>query len=212
METKSKLYLRIIGGLIIFTSITYFFFSPNYEHFKRGFNEGLNDGRNGLCSTDEVVTITNTFDTNQNLSSLKNIGLTSQTKTVDIELKGKNIYYKIPFYGYILLVIMMGLCGLALLTFIYFLRKLIRGEIFEKSTYKSLIILGFSFVASPFLEYFHNMITTNAKADVLKSVQLNLVNSNTFNFPELLVGLFIIAFAIAFRLGINIKQENDLTV
>lgn len=212
METKSKLYLRIIGGLIILVSILSFFFSPSYEHFKQGFKQGLYDGQNGVCSTNETVTVKSNSDISLQENSLKKVNLIATVDTIDVTLKGETIYYRTPLYAHLFMFLIICIYSLMLITFIYFLGRLTKGEIFEKSTYKSLNILGFSAVIVPFLEYIHSCITFNTKAAVLQTVQLTMVNSNTFNFCSLLGGLLIIAFAIAFRLGIKIKEENDLTV
>lgn len=213
MELQARPCLRFIGGLIILTTILSFFYGSNYENIKREYLHGFYDGKNGICSTDEVITVKdNSLNIDAFSSSLNKIDLATKTKNINIEIKGPNIYYKTSFFAYFLMFMYITLYIIMFISFIYFLKRLMKGKIFEKSTYNSLNMLGISMIVLPFVEYFYNYFIWISKSKTLKTINLELVNTNDFNSYLLIAGLFMIAFGISFRLGINIKEENDLTV
>jgi len=82
-------------------------------------------------------------------------------------------------------------------------------NVFSDKNYKRLLSMGINSMITSFLVYFYNLIRLYAQDDVFK---IDTVAKADFNFWLFVFGLTLITIALVFRKGIELKQENDLTI
>ncbi|AZI26196.1 DUF2975 domain-containing protein [Pedobacter sp. G11] len=82
-------------------------------------------------------------------------------------------------------------------------------DVFNVKNYSRLLWMGINSIITSFLVYFYNLIKFYVKHDALKIDTLRNVD---FNFWLFVFGLTLLAIALVFKKGIELKQENDLTI
>ena len=82
-------------------------------------------------------------------------------------------------------------------------------NVFNVINYKRLLSMGINSMITSFLVYFYNLIGLYAKDGVFK---IDTIREADFNFWLFVFGLTLITIALVFRKGIELKQENDLTI
>lgn len=207
MELKARPCLRFIGALFIVSLIAMFFLGGSYNNFKNGFKDGIT----GNYSFEGKINISENVKIPQ-LAKFEENGIKTNIKNIDISLKSKSKYYKEPFYSKFFMLATMFFMMTMLLSLLFFIARLSKGEIYEKSTYNSLIILGISMPIISTLKYLYECSIWHAEAEALKQYNIDIINTNSLDFYMIIGGLFVIMIAFSLRLGINIKEENDLTV
>ena len=92
------------------------------------------------------------------------------------------------------------------------IKRFINGELFEKSTYNTLLYNGFAVIGFSLIDSLLTIIKNNQLEKYLVNSNFIISKSYMINASDIYTGLFIIAFAIALKQSIQMKQENDLTI
>lgn len=205
METKSKFYLKLIGVLLITLSFIDFFFNNGLNDFKRGFNKGEAEGNYEYF---------NIFPKNSdnNTISIPRIDGNILTNEISLEVytdRSLDIY---PFYIWVLYLLLGVVMIFYLFSTIRLIKRFINGELFEKSTYNTLLYNGFAVICFSLIDSLLTIIKNNQLEKYLVNSNFIISKSYMINASDIYTGLFIIAFAIALKQSIQMKQENDLTI
>lgn len=100
--------------------------------------------------------------------------------------------------------------GSRIITMLYaFINSAKSDDVFSITNYKRLFWMGVNAILTSFLVYFYYLIKLYIKADGLKIDTLREVD---FNFWLFVFGLTLLTIAFVFKKGIELKQENDLTI
>lgn len=205
METKSKFYLKLIGVLLITLPFIDFFFNNGLNDFKRGFNKGEAEGNYEYF---------NIFPKNSdnNTISIPRIDGNILTNEISLEVytdRSLDIY---PFYIWVLYLLL----GLTMIFYLFstirLIKRFINGELFEKSTYNTLLYNGFAVICFSLIDSLLTIIKNNQLEKYLVNSNFIISKSYMINASDIYTGLFTIAFAIALKQSIQMKQENDLTI
>ncbi|WP_286496817.1 DUF2975 domain-containing protein [Empedobacter sp. 225-1] len=86
------------------------------------------------------------------------------------------------------------------------------GELFEKSTYNTLLYNGFAVIGFTLIDSLLNFIKNNQLEKYLVNSNFIISENNMIDISSLSAGLFTLVFAIALKQSIQMKQENDLTI
>lgn len=205
METKSKFYLKLIGVLLITLPFIDFFFNNGLNDFKRGFNKGEAEGNYEYF---------NIFPKNSdnNTISIPRIDGNILTNEISLEVytdRSLDIY---PFYIWVLYLLLGVVMIFYLFSTIRLIKRFINGELFEKSTYNTLLYNGFAVICFSLIDSLLTIIKNNQLEKYLVNSNFIISKSYMINASDIYTGLFIIAFAIALKQSIQMKQENDLTI
>lgn len=92
------------------------------------------------------------------------------------------------------------------------IKRFINGELFEKSTYNTLLYNGFAVICFSLIDSLLTIIKNNQLEKYLVNSNFIISKSYMINASDIYTGLFTIAFAIALKQSIQMKQENDLTI
>ncbi|WP_353619459.1 hypothetical protein [Empedobacter sp. 189-2] len=92
------------------------------------------------------------------------------------------------------------------------MKRFINGELFEKSTYNTLLYNGFAVIGFTLIDSLLNFIKNNQLEKYLVNSNFIISENNMIDISSLSAGLFTLVFAIALKQSIQMKQENDLTI
>lgn len=79
-------------------------------------------------------------------------------------------------------------------------------------TYNTLLYNGFAVISFSLIDSSLNYIKNSQLEKYLVNSNYIISENNMVNASDIYTGLFIIAFAIALKQSIQMKQENDLTI
>lgn len=205
METKSKFYLKLIGVLLITLPFIDFFFNNGLNDFKRGFNKGEAEGNYEYFNIIPKNSDNNTI-------SIPRIDGNILTNEISLEVytdRSLDIY---PFYIWVLYLLLGVVIILYLFSTIRLIKRFINGELFEKSTYNTLLYNGFAVIGFTLIDSLLNFIKNNQLEKYLVNSNFIISENNMIDISSLSAGLFTLVFAIALKQSIQMKQENDLTI
>lgn len=206
METKSKFYLKLIGVLLITLPFIDFFFNNGLNDFKRGLNDGNSKGNY------EYFNVIPKKNNDNNTISIPKINGDILTNEISLEVytdRSLDIY---PFYIWVLYLLLGVVMIFYLFSTIRLIKRFINGELFEKSTYNTLLYNGFAVIGFSLIDSLLNFIKNHQLEKYLVNSNFIISENNMINASDIYTGLFIIAFAIALKQSIQMKQENDLTI
>jgi len=117
-----------------------------------------------------------------------------------------------PFYIWVLYLLLGVVIVFYLFSTIRLIKRFINGELFEKSTYNTLLYNGFAVISFTLIDSLLNFIKNNQLEKYLVNSNFIISENNMINISSLSAGLFTLVFAIALKQSIQMKQENDLTI
>ncbi|MDH2206944.1 DUF2975 domain-containing protein [Empedobacter sp. GD03644] len=205
METKSKFYLKLIGVLLITLPFIDFFFNNGLNDFKRGLNDGNSKRNYEYFNVIPKNSVNNTI-------SIPRIDGDILTNEISLEVytdRSLDIY---PFYIWVLYLLLGVVIVFYLFSTIRLIKRFINGELFEKSTYNTLLYNGFAVISFTLIDSLLNFIKNNQLEKYLVNSNFIISENNMINISSLSAGLFTLVFAIALKQSIQMKQENDLTI
>lgn len=205
METKSKFYLKLIGVLILLLPFIDFFFNNGFNDFKRGWQNA------------EIAESYEYFDVVPNSAINQAVLLPKISGTIipnKISLgvfteKSLSIY---PFYIWVIYLLLAVAIIFYLFSLIRLIKRFIKGELFEQSTYHTLLYNGFAIIAFSMLDSTLNFIKNDQLQKYLVDSNYTISYNNMIDTSGLFIGLFVLAFAVALKQSLYMKQENDLTI
>lgn len=205
METKSKFYLKLIGVLILLLPFIDFFFNNGFNDFKRGWQNA------------EIAESYKYFDVVPNSAIDQAVLLPKISGTIipnKISLsvhteKSLSIY---PFYIWVIYLLLAVAIIFYLFSLIRLIKRFIKGELFEQSTYHTLLYNGFAIIAFSMLDSTLNFIKNDQLQKYLVDSNYTISYNNMIDTSGLFIGLFVLAFAVALKQSLYMKQENDLTI
>ncbi|WP_282630585.1 DUF2975 domain-containing protein [Empedobacter sedimenti] len=205
MKTNSKLYLKIIGLLLILLPFADLVVNGHYSDFERGYNEGNSKESyvyfSVVPNSDKTSTI-----------QIPNINGDITASKIDLEVhtdKSLNIY---PFYIWVLYMLAAFAFIFYLVSIIRLVKRFIKGQLFEKSTYNTLLYNGFSLIAFTLIDSSLNFIKNYQLEKYIQNSNYTLATDNMIDISSIITGLIILAFAVALKQSLDIKEENDLTI
>ena len=205
METKSKFYLKLIGVLILLLPFIDFFFNNGFNDFKRGWQNA------------EIAESYEYFDVVPNsaidqavlLPKISGTIITSKISLGVFTEKSLSIY---PFYIWVIYLLLAVAIIFYLFSLIRLIKRFIKGELFEQSTYHTLLYNGFAIIAFSMLDSTLNFIKNDQLQKYLVDSNYTISYNNMIDTSSLFIGLFVLAFAVALKQSLYMKQENDLTI
>lgn len=205
MKTNSKLYLKIIGLLLILLPLVDLVVNGHYKSFKEGYNshntKGTDEHFSIVPNSGEILSI-----------QIPNINGDITASKIDLEIntdKSLNIY---PFYIWVLYLLAGFTIIFYLISIIRLIKRFIKGQLFERSTYHTLLYNGFSLIAFTMIDSSLNFIKNYQLEKYIQNSNYTLATDNMIDISSIITGLIILAFAVALKQSLDIKEENDLTI
>ncbi len=205
MEKNSKLYLKLIGILLILIPFVDLVLNNGLQSLERGFQDGQKQE-----SFEFIQVIPNSKDILP--IQLPDINGKINVEQIELKINTKKPLAIYPFYIWPIYVIFGCLILFNLIALIRLLKRFINGHLFEVSTYNTLLYFGFSIIGISIVDAILELIKNHQLSKYIENSQFSLAKNNLYDIDNLLIGLFIIAFAIALRQSIRMKEENDLTI
>ena len=131
----------------------------------------------------------------------------------DVEFKNnEDSSSLISFFMFIVAIIVVVLGIKVLINFYKFLNALVKDEVFTLQNVKRLFKMGI-FIAciSPLVYLFYYLNFMNAQK-MMKPYSFTVLRNFDFDVTPLMFGLILVAVSYVFRKGIEIQQEQDLTI
>ncbi|WP_313578791.1 DUF2975 domain-containing protein [Chishuiella sp.] len=207
MEFKAKIYLRLIGIILLIIPIFDLTINGHFSDFIKGFEDGYQNNYKNYNYLD-IVPI---YDYNLSKEFPKIEGKVIAEK-IELAIYSKNSLNIIPFYNWALYTILVLAVIIFLLSIIRLIKRFIKGQLFEISTYNTLLYFGFSLLIITLLDFILEVIKRQNLLKYIDTSIYTISNDNLLDISSLFISLFVLAFAIALKQSINIKEENDLTV
>ncbi|WP_313385232.1 DUF2975 domain-containing protein [Chishuiella sp.] len=207
MEFKAKIYLRLIGIILLIIPIFDLTINGHFSDFIKGFEDGYQNNYKNYSYLD-IVPI---YDYNLSKEFPKIEGKVIAEK-IELAIYSKNSLNIIPFYNWVLYTILVLAVIIFLLSIIRLIKRFIKGQLFETSTYNTLLYFGFSLLTITLLDFILEVIKRQNLLKYIDTSIYTISNDNLLDISSLFISLFVLAFAIALKQSINIKEENDLTV
>lgn len=85
-----------------------------------------------------------------------------------------------------------------------------KGQIFKEQNIRRLVVMGWECIVLSFILYGFGFIAT--RAYIGKSSIYEMLISVTFDFWLLLFGITLLTIGVVFQKGIELQQEQDLTI
>ena len=205
MKTNTKLYLKIIGILLIILPFVDIVINDHYKDFEKGMKDGN--------SKDSYQYFSIVPNTNEILSiQLPKINGDIIASKINLEVHTEKSLDTYPFYIWILYMLVAFAFIVYLISIIRLIRRFIKGQLFEESTYNTLLYNGFSLISFSIIDSSLNFIKNNQLKKYIQNSNYTLASDNMIDISSIITGLIILAFAVALKQSINMKNENDLTI
>lgn len=120
------------------------------------------------------------------------------------------VFTTIDFIKGLLVVVGSIMCLYILFHLYNFINSVKKGKIFKQENIRRLVIMGWQCIILPFLFYGFYFMETHAY--VGKSSIYEMLVSVTFDFWLLLFGITLLTIGFVFQKGIELQQEQDLTI
>ncbi|MFV0154757.1 DUF2975 domain-containing protein [Empedobacter falsenii] len=205
METKSKFYLKLIGVLILLLPFIDFFFNNGFNDFKRGWQNAE------IAESYEYFDVVPNSAINQAVLLPKISGTIIPNK-ISLGVFTEKILSIYPFYIWVIYLLLAVAIIFYLFSLIRLIKRFIKGELFEQSTYHTLLYNGFAIIAFSMLDSTLNFIKNDQLQKYLVDSNYTISYNNMIDTSGLFIGLFVLAFAVALKQSLYMKQENDLTI
>lgn len=207
MEFKAKIYLRLIGIILLIIPIFDLTINGHFSDFIKGFEDGYQNNYKNYNYLD-IVPI-NDYNLSKEFPKIEGKVIADK---IELAIYSKNSLNIIPFYNWALYTILVLAVIIFLLSIIRLIKRFIKGQLFEINTYNTLLYFGFSLLAITLLDFILEVIKRQNLLKYIDTSLYTISNDNLLDISSLFISLFVLAFAIALKQSINIKEENDLTV
>ncbi|WP_313374380.1 DUF2975 domain-containing protein [Chishuiella sp.] len=207
MEFKAKIYLRLIGIILLIIPIFDLTINGHFSDFIKGFEDGYQNNYKNYNYLD-IVPI-NDYNLSKEFPKIEGKVIADK---IELAIYSKNSLNIIPFYNWALYTILVLAVIIFLFSIIRLIKRFIKGQLFEISTYNTLLYFGFSLLAITLLDFILEVIKRQNLLKYIDTSLYTISNDNLLDISSLFISLFVLAFAIALKQSINIKEENDLTV
>lgn len=197
--------LKIIGILIILIPLIDLIFNQHYKDFNKGYNDAYCD------MNTEFVDV----EAKSNLDFKKqfpNINGDVFMYKAELEIQTKEALEIYPFYIWGIYVILGFVVIINLASLIRLLKRFIEGRLLENSTYSSLLYYGFSCIGASFIFGIKDYIKLTYFNKYLEGSNYEVSFDNLIDTNYIFVGLLTLAFALAIKQSLKMKEENDLTI
>lgn len=101
---------------------------------------------------------------------------------------------------------------LILIAFIRLISLFSKGEVLSKATYKNLLILAVCVILVPVFDYGYEYMDYMIKRDAFSNTNYQIVDESEFKSLTFILGLVFLGLVIALKIGVSIKEENELTI
>lgn len=212
---KNKILLQLIGVGVIVTFIFSVFQDKYVDAFKRGYEVGYQDASENGNRTYEVKLLL-TPHTESDRPQVLTLANGEEVRLQHTE--GTYIVYsgidleRFPYYWYIVFLVSFIIAVLLLVSFVRFIRNLVRGDVLTHSTQRALVYLGLSLISFSVLDYVYCYIQWNEFRKLFAGTGFTVRQDFAFDFSWLMGGLIFLAISIGIKVALRIKAENELTV
>ena len=203
MKLNAKLYLKIIGILLVLTPFADIIFGGGAEAFMKGYNS---------VECEYETEFVNIIPKNNQTLIIPSIDGTITLHEANILLKTKEPLDIYPFYIWPIKLVFGFLNITFIILIILIIRRLISNRLLEKGTakyifYYSLNILLFSIIDNSLSYIKYHQLEKYFTQSNYTVAQINFFEAHDYVFI-----LILFAFAIAVNESIKLKEENDLTI
>lgn len=205
MEKKTKFYLKLIGFLILLLPLIDLFFNNGLNDFKRGLNDGNSKGNYEYFNVIQK-------NSDNNIISIPRIDGDILPNEISLEVYTDRSLEIYPFYIWVIYLLLSVALIIYLLSMILLIKKIIKGKLFEQSTYHILLYNGFAIIAFSTLDNAISLTKNYKLEKYLVGSNYTISYNNMIDTFSLFIGLFVLVFAIALKQSLYMKQENDLTI
>jgi len=101
---------------------------------------------------------------------------------------------------------------IALVNIYSFFNALTKGTFFTQENTMRLKKAGILFALLPFLEYLATYLSFLQNEKLMQPFHFKVLNNSIFDFGTFMTGLLLLAISYAFKKGIELQQEQDLTI
>ncbi|MBC6110016.1 DUF2975 domain-containing protein [Pedobacter fastidiosus] len=215
MKTQIK-FIKLAYLVILTLTFAFGFIYGGRESFEEGYNEASNiEGSKKLSPM--LIKANNPLflnlkdhvsgdSLNLNISYLADVRVFKKSQDTTSLLDALSF-----LKGCILLIITFF--ALRVLVYLYrFIDSIQRGDVFSTENIKRLSLMGYYCMSIPFVILGLDLITYTINKSFFKNLPYKVVYQGDFDFWLLIFGLTLLTIAFVFKKGIEIKQENDLTI
>lgn len=119
---------------------------------------------------------------------------------------------KKPIYLTVLLIFSLIIYTIMFVSIVRLVKLFSKGEVLTKSTYKNLLLLAFSIILTPVVDYLYAYAEYLQQVSYINLPNFSVVNEAQFNVFLFLLGFIFLGLVVAVKIGIEIKEENELTI
>ncbi|MEO8821835.1 MAG: DUF2975 domain-containing protein [Ginsengibacter sp.] len=131
----------------------------------------------------------------------------------DVEFKNnEDSSSLISFFMFIVAIVVVVLGIKVLVNFYRFLNALVKEEVFTLQNVKRLFRMGIFIACISPLEYFFYYLNFMNAQKMMKPYSFTVLKNFDFDVSPLMFGLILIAISYVFKKGIEMQQEQDLTI
>ena len=197
--------LKIIGILIILIPLIDLIFNQHYKDFNKGYNDTNADMNTEFI---DVEAKSNLDFKNQ----FPNINGEVFMYKAELEIQTNEALEIYPFYIWGIYVIIGFLNIVNLVSLVRLVKRFIRGRLLEHSTYTTLLYYGFSCIGASIIIGIKDYIKLTCFIKYLEGSNYEVSFGNLVDTNYIFVGLLTLAFALAIKQSLRMKEENDLTI
>lgn len=98
------------------------------------------------------------------------------------------------------------------IVFINLIKLFSKGEVLHIKTYKNLLLLSFCVLLIPVFDYIFDYTVYTKMQTLFKGTAYEVVNTLKFDVFTFILGLVFLGLVVALKIGVAIKEENELTI
>lgn len=208
MNCSPKMRLKGIAILISILLVFTFFGNGHSKSVVNGFHQ--TDTSLNIHPQEELPLYKNNFLSAKDHQRLEDLGISVRIGSVDILLSGEKALSSLSYYFWLLLALLIGVCVFMMVHFIRLIRRFMKGEIMERRTYVTLMYLGGLMILTALLDFGFQYIQWKELINIFTEYQI----PRKFHLDTswMIAGLLVLAFGCALQIGVELKEENDLTI
>ncbi|WP_443946541.1 DUF2975 domain-containing protein [Pedobacter sp. AW1-32] len=136
-------------------------------------------------------------------------GFTDGWNSANQNISEETSMYFIQF----VLIMTIAFFGLRFFIYLYrFINQVEQGNVFSEENIRRLFLMGWYCISIPFLLYSYNVMANMGENPISVEYLGRIAESVVFEFWLLIFGITLLTIAFVFKKGIELKQENDLTI
>lgn len=187
----------------------------NMADFKSGFMQGWDSNGPNSSSVVNSVLFKSNSQKDIVLMQRKNGDSISFSKTYYSDVKFRNNEDSsalISFFMFIAAVVATVLGIKVLVNFYRFLNALVREEVFTLQNVRRLFRMGIFIACISPLAYIYSYLNFMNAQKLMESYSYTVLKKFDLEFAPLMFGLILVAISYVFRKGIEMQQQQDLTI